>query len=136
MSWWKCLITKKMVVYWGFTKVNIGDVVSLIGCNNIVAIRGVCVTLFNKLWTQVLRRFKSFLAACWRFPMVRTSNNGCYWKYSLLPFIGQPFRKNSSSLTHSFQMHPFSNPWKQKNLVIFWCFRGYRKGALETNRLK
>ena len=34
-------------------------------------------------------------------------------------------------------MHPFSTPWKhQKTLRFSNVFRGYRKGALETNELK
>ena len=32
-------------------------------------------------------------------------------------------------------MHPFSNPWKQKTTRFSEAFRGYKKGALETNGL-
>ena len=39
-------------------------------------------------------------------------------------------------LTHSFLMHPFSNPWKHLKTVRFSdVFRRQRKGALGTNRL-
>ena len=38
-------------------------------------------------------------------------------------------------LTHSFPVHPLSTPWKYKITLQFSdVFRGYRKGALETNR--
>ena len=39
-------------------------------------------------------------------------------------------------LTHLFAIHPYSNPWKhQKILRSSDVFRGWRKGALGTNRI-
>ena len=37
------------------------------------------------------------LAACWRFVMVRISDNGPGWKLGQMLFVGQPHRKNNSS---------------------------------------
>ena len=36
-------------------------------------------------------------ARCQRFGMMRSSDNVPTWGFGLTPFIGQPFRKNSSS---------------------------------------
>ena len=43
---------------------------------------------------------------------------------------------SNNNLTHSFPMHPFCTPWKhQKTFRFSDVFRGYRKGALGTNKL-
>ena len=43
---------------------------------------------------------------------------------------------NKITLTHLFQMHPFSPPWKHLKTVRFSdAFRGQRKGAFGTNGL-
>ena len=42
-------------------------------------------------------RVQILLAACRRFAMVKISNCVPSWKYGLMPFVGQPFRKNNSS---------------------------------------
>ena len=46
---------------------------------------------FNKAWAQVLCRFKSSALACWRFEMVRISDNGP----SLLEVRLNPFRQST-----------------------------------------
>ena len=37
---------------------------------------------------------------------------------------------HDSHLTHLFQMHPFSTPWK--HATVFWCFQGVEKGCIEN----
>ena len=53
---------------------------------------------------------------------------GCNYKNS--------FRKIVNDSTHLSPMHPFSTLWKQQEIERFSdVFRGYRKGAVETNGL-
>ena len=44
-------------------------------------------------------KIQILFAACQRFTMVRIPDNGPGWKLGLTSFVGQPFRKNNSSLS-------------------------------------
>ena len=60
-----------------------------------------CKTYFNKIWTQVVHKFKS--CSCRWFAMLRISRKDPSWKYCGTPLVRQPFRKNSLLSSSRFE---------------------------------
>ena len=73
-----------------------------------------CTSKWNLL-SPVMDVFKSYL----------------YMTVTLIPFLAILC---NSILTHLFPMDPFSTPWKHQKTIRFSVCRGYREGALGTNR--